>query len=240
MHTNARAHARAKRVCVLRMHPHDSHLQHLLALRQKYGYFAQANGFKTSPSTAATQVRRQLPSACDRPVFMPSFVIQELFDDLRSKIKANASLAFADHEVESWWDATRGSGSGPRIAAGPALPVTADCNHIIFWTRQGAIISVRASGTEPKIKVHTHTHTHTHFIWGLGAGRALFAALIRALGFVCGIQNELHPGALRSYFLQHYIEFAHESSEAQAQGVCDRLKDAVLLQVFQQERFKLY
>ena len=68
----------------------------------------------------------------------------------------------------------------------------------------------------------------------------MFAALIRALGFVCGIQNELHPGALRSYFLQHYIEFAHESSEAQAQGVCDRLKDAVLLQVFQQERFKLY
>ena len=61
--------------------------------------------------------------------------------------------AFADHEVESWWDATRGVGSGPRIAAGPALPVTADCNHVIFWTRQGAVVSIRASGTEPKIKV---------------------------------------------------------------------------------------
>jgi hypothetical protein len=31
-------------------------LQHLLGLRQKYGHFAQANGFKTSPSTATTQV----------------------------------------------------------------------------------------------------------------------------------------------------------------------------------------
>lgn len=96
---------------------------------------------------------RRPPSASDRPVLTLSFVMQELFDDLRAKINSNASLAFADHEVESWWDATRGSGSGPRIAAGAALPVTADCNHIIFWTRQGAIISVRASGTEPKIKV---------------------------------------------------------------------------------------
>ena len=40
-------------------------------------------------------------------------------------------------------------------------------------------------------------------------------------------------------FLQHYIEFSHESSEAAAQAVCDRLMVAVLLQVFQQERFKL-
>jgi hypothetical protein len=72
---------------------------------------------------------------------------------LRAKISANASLVFADHEVQSWWDATRGIGSGPRIAAGPALPVTPDCNHIMFWSAQGAAISIRASGTEPKIKV---------------------------------------------------------------------------------------
>jgi hypothetical protein len=39
--------------------------------------------------------------------------------------------------------------------------------------------------------------------------------------------------------LQHYIEFSHQSSEAAAQEVCDQLKAAVLLQVFQQERFKL-
>jgi hypothetical protein len=58
-------------------------------------------------------------------------------------------------------------------------------------------------------------------------------------GFVCGIKINCTPGALRSYFLQHYIEFAHESSEALAQAVCDRLKDAVLLQVFQPQRFKL-
>ena len=61
--------------------------------------------------------------------------------------------AFADHEVESWWDATLGVGAGPRIAAGAALPVTPDCNHVMFWTRQGAVVSIRASGTEPKIKV---------------------------------------------------------------------------------------
>jgi phosphomannomutase len=73
---------------------------------------------------------------------------------LRAKIVDNSPLAFADHEVESWWDATRGNGSGSRIASGPALPVTPDCNHIMFWTRQGAIVSIRASGTEPKIKVH--------------------------------------------------------------------------------------
>ena len=39
--------------CVL---SRDMRLQHLLGLRQKYGHFAQANGFKTSPSTATTQV----------------------------------------------------------------------------------------------------------------------------------------------------------------------------------------
>ena len=78
---------------------------------------------------------------------------QELFDDLRAKISESASLSFAEDEVKSWWDATRGVGSGPRIAAGPPLPVTPDCNHIIFWMAGGAIVSVRASGTEPKIKV---------------------------------------------------------------------------------------
>jgi len=77
---------------------------------------------------------------------------------LRAKINENASQgrmppAFADHEVESWWDATLGVGAGPRIAAGAALPVTPDCNHVMFWTRQGAVVSIRASGTEPKIKV---------------------------------------------------------------------------------------
>jgi hypothetical protein len=39
--------------------------------------------------------------------------------------------------------------------------------------------------------------------------------------------------------LQHYIEFADDSSADAAQEVCDRLKDAVLQQVFQQQRFKL-
>jgi hypothetical protein len=39
--------------------------------------------------------------------------------------------------------------------------------------------------------------------------------------------------------LQHYIEYSHDSSEAAAQVVCDALLRAVLLQVFQQERFKL-
>ena len=43
-----------------------------------------------------------------------SLFIQELFDDLRAKISANASLVFADHEVQSWWDATRGIGGGQR------------------------------------------------------------------------------------------------------------------------------
>ncbi len=72
---------------------------------------------------------------------------------MRAKISESASLKFAEHAVESWWDATRGTGSGPRIAAAPPLPVTPDCNHVIFWTAQGATISIRASGTEPKIKV---------------------------------------------------------------------------------------
>ena len=72
---------------------------------------------------------------------------------MRAKINEKTTLKFAGDEVESWWDATCGSGSGPRIAAGPALPVTTDCNHIMLWMKQGASISIRASGTEPKIKV---------------------------------------------------------------------------------------
>lgn len=83
---------------------------------------------------------------------------QALFDDLRAKINENGARgempsAFTDHEVDSWWDATLGVGRGPRISSGPTLPVTPDCNHIIFWTKQGAVVSIRASGTEPKIKV---------------------------------------------------------------------------------------
>jgi phosphomannomutase len=92
-----------------------------------------------------------------------------LFDDLRAKIHESASLgrmphAIADHDIESWWDATRGVGSGPRITAGPSLPVTPDCNHIIFWTSQGAIVSIRASGTEPKIKVTVFAEFHFLFV----------------------------------------------------------------------------
>ena len=145
-----------------------------------------------------------------------SCCIQALFDDLRAKIQENAHLAFADHEVESWWDATRGSGSGSRISSGPALPVTADCNHIMFWTRQGAIVSIRASGTEPKIKVRS-----------VRGSPVVFAAF-------CFVASPASNSCV-----QHYIEFADASSEAQAQDVCDRLKEAVLQQVFQQERFKL-
>ena len=82
-------------------------------------------------------------------------------------------------------------------------------------------------------------HTHTLHL-GFGSGSGFVCGINTGFGLCLRHSNELHPGALRSYFLQHYIEFAHESSEAQAQGVCDRLKGAVLLQVFQQERFKLY
>ena len=40
-------------------------------------------------------------------------------------------------------------------------------------------------------------------------------------------------------FSQHYIEFADDCSADAAQEVCDRLKDAVLKQVFQLQRFQL-
>jgi hypothetical protein len=104
---------------------------------------------------------------------------QELFDDLRAKISESASLKFAEHEVESWWDATRGIGSGPRIAAAPPLPVTPDCNHVIFWTVQGASISVRASGTEPKIKVSRRG--------GVGGGVYSNSTVMVVLGVCFGI-----------------------------------------------------
>jgi phosphomannomutase len=86
---------------------------------------------------------------------------------LRAKINEKTTLKFAGDEVESWWDATRGSGSGPRILAGPALPVTADCNHVMLWMKQGATISIRASGTEPKIKVRDFPICFVIWVCGL-------------------------------------------------------------------------
>lgn len=106
----------------------------LQELYQKYGFFVTANTYWRSPSVQKTQLAFEGLRGCEQP--FPSHVSQR--------------------RVKRWRDLTTGYDSAMKNNI-PDLPVSKSSQMITCWlegstTDDGIRLTVRASGTEPKIK----------------------------------------------------------------------------------------
>nr|KAJ3421294.1 Phosphoglucomutase-2 [Polyrhizophydium stewartii] len=125
---------------------------HLMSLYEKYGYFTSNNGYF---------ICHEQP------------VINALFDDIRYGRERVASQAGAQYKFELRYpteiggskvvwvrDLTVGYDSAQPDHK-PTLPVSASSQMLTFELENGALITLRTSGTEPKIKYYTELRAPT-------------------------------------------------------------------------------
>ena len=116
-----------------RDHGRSPHEQ-LQALFGRYGHFEEANAYLVSPSPAATAAA---------------------FDAVRA-MGSPHPRALGGRRVTYWRDLTRGYDSAAADAR-PLLPVDPEEQMVTAELQGGARLTVRASGTEPKIKVYVES-----------------------------------------------------------------------------------
>jgi phosphoglucomutase len=107
----------------------------LQALYDRYGFFEEANSYLVSPAPATTKA---------------------VFDAVRALGRPHPKT-LGGRKVEAWRDLTLGYDSSTADGR-PVLPVDPDEQMITCELHGGARLTVRASGTEPKIKVYVECH----------------------------------------------------------------------------------
>jgi len=114
--------------------------QRLLHLYEKYGAFADANTYLTSPSAATTE---------------------QAFTALRARaLNAPFPKALGKRRIHRWRDLTTGWDSATADHK-PLLPVDGTSQMITASVEGDVRFTVRASGTEPKIKFYVEGRAHS-------------------------------------------------------------------------------
>lgn len=108
----------------------------LQALHERYGFFEEANSYFTSPSPATTKA---------------------VFDALRG-LGSPHPKHLGGRSIDAWRDLTLGYDSSTADNK-PVLPVDPEEHMVTAELRGGVRLTVRASGTEPKIKVYVESRS---------------------------------------------------------------------------------
>ncbi|KAK5115775.1 hypothetical protein LTR62_000864 [Meristemomyces frigidus] len=103
----------------------------LQGLYERYGHFADANTYLTSPSPEVTE---------------------QTFAAIRTLNNGSVPSHLARREIRRWRDLTMGYDSGTADGR-PELPIDAAAQMITCWL-DDALFTARGSGTEPKIKLY--------------------------------------------------------------------------------------
>jgi phosphoglucomutase len=109
----------------------------LQALFHKYGHFEQANTYFVSPAPSVTKA---------------------VFDSIRELGRPHPKT-LGSRKIEHWRDMTLAYDSSTSDNR-PLLPVDPEEQMITCELHGGARLTMRASGTEPKIKVYVESHCH--------------------------------------------------------------------------------
>jgi phosphoglucomutase len=129
---------------------HQTPYQILQTLYQRYGYFEEANTYFISPSPATTKA---------------------LFDAIRNLGKRYPQT-LGNRRVLKWHDLTLGWDSTTSNHK-PVLPVDSTSEMITCELEGNVRMTVRASGTEPKIKVYIEGHSSRQDVARMAANETL-------------------------------------------------------------------
>jgi phosphoglucomutase len=109
----------------------------LQQLYKIYGYFEEANTYMISPSPSTTA---------------------KVFDSIRS-LGNPYPATLGSRKITSWRDLTKGYDSSTPDNK-PVLPVDPNSQMITFEAEDSVRVTIRASGTEPKIKLYVECKMH--------------------------------------------------------------------------------